>query len=97
MLFLWFLRLFGFVLVSFLLLKVGLRGTYTPMCDCLSPVMMFKMNGAELPCGAVLKVEPSDPLYQIRKKKQTNYYGRGSREEPAEEPDDLDDFFESLT
>ena len=28
------------------------------------------MNGAELPCGTALKVEPSDPLYAIRKKRQ---------------------------
>mmetsp|Transcript_13352 Transcript_13352/g.32097 ORF Transcript_13352/g.32097 Transcript_13352/m.32097 type:complete len:112 (+) Transcript_13352:1387-1722(+) len=35
-----------------------------------------KMNGAELPCGTCIKVEPSDPMYQLRKKKETpNYYG----------------------
>jgi hypothetical protein len=28
------------------------------------------MNGAELACGTALKVEPSDPLYALRKKKQ---------------------------
>jgi hypothetical protein len=39
------------------------------------------MNGAELPCGTPIKVEPSDPLYQLRKKKQTNYYGSASQQE----------------
>lgn len=34
------------------------------------------MNGAELACGTCIKVEPSDPLYQLRKKKEEpNYYG----------------------
>lgn len=42
------------------------------------------MNGAELPCGTPIKVERSDPLYQIRKKKQMNYYGRASEEESIE-------------
>lgn len=27
------------------------------------------MNQAELPCGTAIKVEPSDPLYKLRKKK----------------------------
>jgi hypothetical protein len=39
------------------------------------------MNGAELPCGTAIKVEPSDPLYQLRKKKQMNYYGSASQQE----------------
>lgn len=42
------------------------------------------MNGAELSCGTAIKVERSDPLYQIRKKKQMNYYGRASEEESLE-------------
>ena len=37
------------------------------------------MNGAELPCGTAIKVEPSDPLYQLRKKKQLeSTYGPAS-------------------
>lgn len=40
------------------------------------------MNGATLACGTVLKVEPSDPLYQLRKAKQTNYFGGADQEEP---------------
>jgi hypothetical protein len=36
------------------------------------------MNGAELPCGTSINVESSDPLHQLRKKKQTNYYGSAS-------------------
>ena len=34
------------------------------------------MNGAELSCGTCIKVEPSDPMYQLRKKKEvSNHYG----------------------
>ncbi|KAL3935186.1 MAG: hypothetical protein SGBAC_009242 [Bacillariaceae sp.] len=47
------------------------------------------MNGAELPCGTCIKVEPSDPTYQIKKKNQTpNYYGNagaGSQSAPPVE------------
>jgi hypothetical protein len=42
------------------------------------------MNGAELPCGTPIKVEPSDPLYQLRKKKQMNYYGSASQQQEQE-------------
>lgn len=49
------------------------------------------MNGAELPCGTAIKVEPSDPMYQLRKKKQMNYYGgasqQGKETEATEEAD----------
>lgn len=33
------------------------------------------MNGAELPCGTCIKVEPSDPLHQLRKAEQVTKYG----------------------
>ena len=40
-----------------------------------------KMNGAELSCGTCIKVEPSDPIFQLRKKKETpNYYGNAGAE-----------------
>jgi hypothetical protein len=62
------------------------------------------MNGAELSCGTALKVEPSDPLYKLRRKKESdNHYGPGSQStlptkvpEEAEKTEDLDDFFASL-
>jgi hypothetical protein len=69
------------------------------------------MNGAALPCGTIIRVEPSDPLYQLRQKKQMNYYGAASEDEQKDndleappnddkesgEDEDLDDFFASLT
>ena len=40
------------------------------------------MNGAELACGTALKVEPSDPLYALRKKQQqASRYGPGAATE----------------
>jgi hypothetical protein len=59
------------------------------------------MNGAELPCGTTLKVEPSDPLYKLRKEKElSNHYGPASQStSPSNDPEkgeDLDDFFASL-
>jgi hypothetical protein len=46
-----------------------------------------KMNGAELPCGTALKVEPSDPLYNLRKKKRTGkMYGAASAQEEDYDP-----------
>jgi hypothetical protein len=45
------------------------------------------MNGAELPCGTALKVEPSDPLYKLRKKKRTeNRYGQATAQEDDSVP-----------
>lgn len=64
----------------------------------------IKMNGAELPCGTALRVEPSDPLYKLRKsKEQNNSYGPASKStllleapEMEEKVEDLDDFFATL-
>ena len=33
------------------------------------------MNGAELPCGTTMQVQPSDPLHKLKKKKKMDYYG----------------------
>ena len=60
---------------------------------------MIKINGAELPCGTALKVEPSDPLYKIRKQKESpdSHYGPVSQSAPiSETANDLDDFFSSI-
>jgi len=61
------------------------------------------MNGAELPGGSILNVEPSDPLYKLRKKKTdqtpaSNYYGPASETAVSQNDgnDELDDFFDSL-
>jgi hypothetical protein len=60
------------------------------------------MNGAELPCGTPITVEPSDPLYKLRKKREaSNHYGSTPTKDPQETPvadnaEDLDGFFESL-
>jgi hypothetical protein len=47
-----------------------------------------KMNGAELPCGTALKVEPSDPLYKLRKKgkRPENWYEPASAQEEYDDP-----------
>ena len=37
------------------------------------------MNGAELPCGTPIQVQPSDPLYKLKKKQnKDDYYGSAS-------------------
>lgn len=39
------------------------------------------MNGAELSCGTCIKVEPSDPIYPLRKEQETpNYFGGAGNE-----------------
>jgi len=45
------------------------------------------MNGAELACGTCIKVEPADPLHQLRKKKEApNYYGNGGTTQQISTP-----------
>jgi len=43
-----------------------------------------QMNKAELPCGTVINVEPSDPLFKLRKSQQSNHYGPASEHELGE-------------
>jgi hypothetical protein len=60
------------------------------------------MNGAELPCGTAIMVQPSDPLYKLRRKREVDtHYGpvcahENTRTSMANNNADLDDFFESL-
>lgn len=37
----------------------------------LSDRLCFQMNGAELPCGSTLQVQPSDPKYSESKSRYT--------------------------
>lgn len=61
-----------------------------------------QLNAAEMPCGTAIKVEPSDPLYKLRKKrKDDNHYGPVSKDNHhrvavGDDDKDIDDFFESL-
>jgi len=46
-----------------------------------------KMNGAELASGTCIKVEPADPMHQLRKKKEApNYYGNGGTTQQISTP-----------
>jgi hypothetical protein len=46
----------------------------------------FQMNGAELPCGTTMQVQPSDPLYKLKKKKKMDYYGSAAETTIEEAP-----------
>jgi hypothetical protein len=44
------------------------------------------MNGAELPCGTTMQVQPSDPLHKLKKKKKMDYYGSAAETTIQEAP-----------
>lgn len=67
------------------------------------------MNGAELPCGSILRVEPADPQYKQRQSETVSghndfgYYGpssgaaeNGTGGGKNETDAELDEFFDSL-
>lgn len=71
-------------------------------CSRFNASTKIKMNGAELPCGTSIKVEASDPLHKLRKKKESDHhYGPvDALDTPVQtsqkNEEDLDDFFASL-